>query len=315
MSDIPMRFCESYYTDPVESVDEADSTIVEEEVFEECDWFICLGESLFYVSEYHNALFDDPDAHDEAVNEFGILLDSYDDDVIQEASAQKKPYDAYLKKLKYDPKNNTVEDPNRPGKRISAGKTGSAKERNRMNKFLRENDYDPKTDTIQTDINDPKNKGSKKRLKFAMNPNPKGTAAKVEPKSMATRAISKSEDLKNLEAAKNARVVADLEKCVPLNAFERPDCPKVTDSDIKWAEFLAKYSKNPSLFKDFPKKCDISDRYSMIVTKFWGIDDNDPRKKKLDDQLKKLEQQFSPQDMMKAQQIIRHCVSYCKSKG
>lgn len=168
MSDIPMRFCESYYTDPVESVDETASTIVEEEVFEECDWFICLDESFFYVSEYHNALFDDPDAHDEAINEFGILLDSYDDEIIQEAAYG--PYDEYLKKHKYDPKTNTIEDPNRPGKRISAGKIGSAKERNRMNKFLRENGYDPKTETIQTDINDPKNKGSKKRIKFTMNP-------------------------------------------------------------------------------------------------------------------------------------------------
>ena len=179
MSDIPMRFCESYYTDPVESVDEADSTIVEEEVFEECDWFIQLGDSLFYVSEYHNALFDDPDAHDEAVNEFGILLDSYDDGIIQEASVQR-PYDAYLKKHKYNPKNNTIEDPNRPGKRISAGKIGSAKERNRLNKFLRDNDFDPKTETIQTDVNDPNNKGSKMRIKFTMDPH-RQDAAYVRP--------------------------------------------------------------------------------------------------------------------------------------
>lgn len=168
MSDIPMRFCESYYNDPVESVVEADSTVAEEEeVFEECDWFICLDESLFYVSEYHNALFDDPDAHDDAINEFGILLDSYDDKIIQEAA--HGPYDDYLKKHKYDPKTNTIEDPDEPGRRVSAGRIGSNKERNRMNKFLRENGYDPKTETIQTDLDDPKNPGAKKRLKFGIN--------------------------------------------------------------------------------------------------------------------------------------------------
>jgi len=168
MSDIPKRFCKSHYDYPVDSVVEAESTIVEDEVFEECDWFVQLGDSLFYVSEYHNALFDDPDAHDEAINEFGILLDSYDDDIIQEAAYG--PYDEYLKKHKYDPKTNTIEDPNRPGKRISAGKIGSNKERNRMNKFLRENGYDPKTETILTDINDKNNPGQKKRVPFTINP-------------------------------------------------------------------------------------------------------------------------------------------------
>ena len=149
---------------------EASISKPEDEVYEECDWFVQLGDSMFYVSEYHNALFDDPDAHDEAINEFGILLDSYDDEIVQEAAYG--PYDEYLKKHKYDPKTNTIEDPDEPllGRRVSAGRIGSNKERNRMNKFLRENGYDPKTETIQTDINDPKNKGSKKRIKFTMNP-------------------------------------------------------------------------------------------------------------------------------------------------
>lgn len=169
MFDIPMRFRESYFNEQVESVDEADSTIVEEEIFEECDWFVQLGDSLFYVSEYHNALFDDPDAHDDAINEFGILLDSYGEELVQEV-ASVGPYDEYLKKHKYDPKNNTIEDPNRPGKRVSAGKIGSEKERRRMNKFLRENGYDPKTETIQTDIPDPKpgQPSRKKRVKFTI---------------------------------------------------------------------------------------------------------------------------------------------------
>ena len=142
MSDIPMRFITESYAD---SVMEFDNTVENaqpvEEVYEECDMFIELGDSMFYVSEYHNALFDDPDAHDEVINEFGILLDSYDDDLIEETF---KPYDEYLKKHGYDPKTNTIEDPDEPGRRVSAGHIGSNKERNRMNKFLRENGYDPK---------------------------------------------------------------------------------------------------------------------------------------------------------------------------
>ena len=36
------------------------------------DVFITLGGAMFYVSEYHNALFDDPDAYAEAVLECGL---------------------------------------------------------------------------------------------------------------------------------------------------------------------------------------------------------------------------------------------------
>ena len=139
----------------------------DDDYFEEADLFITLGESMFYVSEYHNALFDDPDAHEEAICEFGILLDSYDDEIVQEAAYG--PYDEYLKRHNYDPKTNSIEDPNNPGRRVNAGRIGSNKERNRMNKFLRENGYDPKTETILTDINDKKNPGQKKRAKFGIN--------------------------------------------------------------------------------------------------------------------------------------------------
>jgi ribosomal protein S18 acetylase RimI-like enzyme len=140
-----------------------DDDIIEES---ETDMFIELGDMMFYVSEYHNALFDDPDAHDEAINEYGILLDSYDDEFIEETA---KPYDDYLRKHNYDPATNTIEDPTKPGRRVNAGRIGSKKERNRMNKFLRENGYDPKTETILTDINDKNNPGQKKRVKFGIN--------------------------------------------------------------------------------------------------------------------------------------------------
>ena len=146
----------------------------------EMDTFITIGDSMFYVSEYHNALFDDPDAHEEAICEFGLLLDSPDDEYFEET---EKPYDDYLKKHGYDPKTNTIltPDPNdwsvsggRKMIRVSAGRIGSKKERNRLNKFLRENGYDPETETIQTDINDRKNPGRKKRVKFEINPSNDG---------------------------------------------------------------------------------------------------------------------------------------------
>lgn len=140
-----------------------DDDIIEESA---TDMFIELGDMMFYVSEYHNALFDDPDAHDEVINEYGILLDSYDVEFIEETA---KPYDDYLRKHGYDPKTNSIEDPNNPGRRVNAGRIGSKKERNRMNKFLRENGYDPKTETILTDINDKNNPGQKKRVKFGIN--------------------------------------------------------------------------------------------------------------------------------------------------
>ena len=164
--DIPARFITESYTDSVMKPDKTVGNVQpEEEVYEECDMFIELGDEMYYVSEYHNALFDDPDAHDEALNEFGILLDSYDDEIVQEV-ASYGPYDEYLKKHGYDPKTNTIKDPVRPRKRISAGRIGSEKERRRMNRFLHENGYDPKTETIQTDINDVNNPGSKLRVKF-----------------------------------------------------------------------------------------------------------------------------------------------------
>lgn len=149
----------------LEADDDTDDTddIVEESA---TDMFIELGDMMFYVSEYHNALFDDPDAYDEVINEYGVLLDSCDGEFIEETA---KPYDDYLRKHGYDPKTNTIEDPNNPGRRVNAGRIGSKKERNRMNKFLRENGYDPETETILTDINDRNNPGQKKRVKFGIN--------------------------------------------------------------------------------------------------------------------------------------------------
>ena len=187
-------------------------------ITEEMDMFITIGDSMFYVSEYHNALFDDPDAVEEATTDYGIIIDD-SEEIFDEAA--KGPYDEYLRlhgydpktntvvrriRVKdehgYDPKTNTIIDPNDPTKRVSAtkyaydrkthsmidpfgrrrnaGRMGSAKERNRMNKFLRDNDYDPYTSTIATDIpafDNPdvldkykEKDGSRLRIPFTMNP-------------------------------------------------------------------------------------------------------------------------------------------------
>ena len=79
----------------------------------------------------------------------------------------EKPYDKYLKLHKYDPKTNTIEI---DGERVNAGAKGSNKQRNRMNKILRENDYDPKSGTYKSDIKvrDPKT-GEMKNQRVKLN--------------------------------------------------------------------------------------------------------------------------------------------------
>ena len=103
----------------------------------------------------------------------------YDIDDGEWIDETEKPFDEWLKKHDYDSSNNTIM---LNGKRHDAGKVPSKKERNRINRFLRENNYDPKTETIQTDI---KNKdGSNKRIKFNMimdNSNSSGPAYYFNP--------------------------------------------------------------------------------------------------------------------------------------
>ena len=58
-------------------------------------------------------------------------------------------YDKYMSMINdktYDPINHTVNN------RINVGKIGSNKERNRLNQFLKKNDFDPKTGTYRSDI-------------------------------------------------------------------------------------------------------------------------------------------------------------------
>lgn len=93
------------------------------------------------------------------------------DDIVQEALG---PYEEYLRRHNYDPKTNTLDDPRRPGKRMSAGKTSSKKARNRLNAFLKRHHYDPKTGTILTDITD--GAGNRKRVPFEIVQNPSSTS-------------------------------------------------------------------------------------------------------------------------------------------
>ena len=86
----------------------------------------------------------------------------------------EKPYDKYLKLHKYDPKTNTIEI---DGERVNAGAKGSNKQHNRMNKILRENDYDPKSGTYKSDVKvkDPKS-GEMKNQRVKLNFDPHKSA-------------------------------------------------------------------------------------------------------------------------------------------
>lgn len=99
-----------------------------------------------------------------------VEYDINDDDELEFFDETEKPFDDYLKKHKYDPDTNTIEI---SGKRVNFGKKLSTKEKNRANRFLRENDYDPKTETIKTDIKLPS--GRNHRIKFNMNDYAAGT--------------------------------------------------------------------------------------------------------------------------------------------
>ena len=90
----------------------------------------------------------------------------YDIDDGEWIDETEKPFDEWLKKHNYDSSNNTIM---LNGKRHDAGKVPSKKERNRINRFLRENNYDPETETYESDIVD-KN-GKPERIKLMIVPN------------------------------------------------------------------------------------------------------------------------------------------------
>lgn len=117
--------------------------------------FIQIGNDMLITDEDYESFYEE------------AFLNDIDDGVIIEfdlfTEAAQGPYDAYLKAHQYDPKTNTLII---DGKRVSAGKVGSKKQRNRMNAFLKRNGYDPKTETIETDMVD--ENGKRRRVPFVM---------------------------------------------------------------------------------------------------------------------------------------------------
>lgn len=96
-----------------------------------------------------------------------------------------RPYDEYLRRHQYDPKSNTlIVD----GERISAGRVGSKKERNRINHFLIRHKYDPETETIETGYPDPANPTQPMRVQFridhASDTNPENFRAGYSPREL-----------------------------------------------------------------------------------------------------------------------------------
>lgn len=125
-----------------------------DEFFEEFDGYYDEEEYPDYITESDSRFAVVPD------EEYDIFMETW------------KPYDEYLKRHHYDPATNTIVI---GGKRVSAGMKGTKKQRNRMNKFLRENGWDPRTETIATDIVNPD--GTKRRVKFTMDSTARGRDA------------------------------------------------------------------------------------------------------------------------------------------
>lgn len=127
----------------------AESDKSSSDVKKEC--YILLSEFSHYFREYYDseieALFEECDELIED-SELIMMEEVHDaDDESEVFEETYKPYDEWLRLHKYDPQTNTVIV---NGRKTHIGEKGSKKERNRINKFLRENDFDPKTETIAT---------------------------------------------------------------------------------------------------------------------------------------------------------------------
>lgn len=79
------------------------------------------------------------------------------------------PHETYMKRINdptYDYHSGTID------RRINVGKLGSSKERNRLNKFLKENDFDPKTGTYRSKVKLPN--GQYARIPLNIHVSPEG---------------------------------------------------------------------------------------------------------------------------------------------
>ena len=145
--------------------------------------YIRIGYDILYDESDFDLYFEGYE-YDDYDNEIITIESEYDYDVWMETY---QPYDVWLKKHQYDPSNNTLII---NGKRVDAGKVGSKKERHRLNKFLRENGFDPETETILSDI--PDGKGGRKRIDFGvgfLHPNAQSFMVKTAPSDVAPSVV------------------------------------------------------------------------------------------------------------------------------
>lgn len=88
--------------------------------------------------------------NDQFLEDFAIFCESDDNLTDDIEEAVPGLYEDWLKQHDYDPKTNTISYGHTD--RINVGKIGSSKQRNRLNQFLKRNDFDPKTGTYRSDI-------------------------------------------------------------------------------------------------------------------------------------------------------------------
>lgn len=88
--------------------------------------------------------------NDQFLEDYAIFCESEDNLTDDVEEAVPGLYEDWLKQHDYDPKTNTISYGHTD--RINVGKIGSSKQRNRLNQFLKRNDFDPKTGTYRSDI-------------------------------------------------------------------------------------------------------------------------------------------------------------------
>lgn len=282
-------------TESVEYYDEYFEALLEyaDELMDECEleayldenpemeFAICIGEDRLYDEEDFDAYFE------------GTEYDGEDHDIIIESdlfTETAHPYDDYLKRHQYDPKTNTVVV---NGVRIDAGAKGSKKQRNRLNKLLRERGYDPETETILSDI--PDGNGGFRRIPFnihvtttegdkVVNPDAKKTKAPVRPTDLFdTQARYEQDPEKRIDVFLAEKGLPDFETCIKLGRIyddimdrynrgePRPSSITVGDDKYSFEELESIVTQSAQLedelknaaVKNNPQVIDVNKRYLM----------------------------------------------------
>lgn len=120
------------------------------------EWNSQFLEEYSIFCESDDNLTDDIEESAPGLYEQWLKLNGYDpktNTIMAKQSAKlsdpSAPHETYMKRLDdptYDYKSGTID------RRVNVGRLGSNKERNRLNKFLKENDFDPKTGTYRSNI-------------------------------------------------------------------------------------------------------------------------------------------------------------------